>query len=249
MSDSWRLAARRSKEFDESAVAYDRYRPRYPDAIIDDIVTLGGLAPGARAIEIGAGTGIGTAALVERGLRVTAIEPSAGMRALAQEKLGDQARFVDGRFEDLPDDDAAEAIVAFSAWHWVEPERGLDLAATVLGPGGVLAVCWTEVVEWGPGDFGDRLAEVTGAPWPKRAESMLASLEPLHADDRFEEVAVRTARFERDLDAPTFVALTRTYPGFHSAKRDARFAQIIDNDFGGSIHRTEDAALHLFRRL
>jgi SAM-dependent methyltransferase len=243
------LAARRSKEFDESAIAYDRYRPRYPDDIIDDIVTFGALQHGARAIEIGAGTGIGTAALVERGLQVTAIEPSAGMRELAQEKLGDRAQFFDGTFEDLPEDDPADAIVAFSAWHWVEPVRGLDLVATVLHPGGVLAVAWTEVVEWGQGDFGDRLAEVTGSPWPKRSEHMLTSLEPIHRDDRFEEVAVRDSRFEKHLDAETFIALTRTYPGFHSAKRDARFRQIIDNDFAGSITRTEDAVLHLFRRL
>jgi SAM-dependent methyltransferase len=248
VSDIWRLAARRSKEFDDSAVAYDRYRPRYPDAVIDDIVELGHLQPGARTVEIGAGTGIGTEALVERGLQVVAIEPSEGMRELAEVKLGDRAQFVGGRFEDFSALDSAEAIVAFSAWHWVEPSVGLDLAARLLSAGGVLAVAWTEVVSWGQGDFEDRLAEVTGSPWPKTVEHMRASLEPLREDPRFDEIAVRTHRFERELDAQTFVGLTRTYPGFHTAKRDARFEQIIVNDFADSIQRVEDGVLNLFRR-
>lgn len=248
VSDIWRLAARRSKEFDESAVAYERFRPRYPDAVFDDIVELGDLQPGARSVEIGAGTGIGTEALLDRGLRVVAIEPSDGMRELAQEKLGDRAQFFGGRFEDFPAVDVVDAIVAFSAWHWVEPGVGLDLAARLLSPGGVLAVGWTEVVSWGQGDFEDRLAEVTGSPWPKTVEHMRAALVPVREDHRFDEIAVRTHRFERELNAEAFIGLTRTYPGFHTAKRDARFEQIIDNDFGGSVRRVEDGVLTLFRR-
>jgi SAM-dependent methyltransferase len=247
VSDIWRLAARRSKEFDDSAVAYDLFRPRYPAAVFDDIMELGDLGPGSLAVEIGAGTGIGTEALVERGLRVIAIEPSDGMRELAQEKLGERAQFFGGRFEDFSDLPAADALVAFSAWHWVEPGVGLDLAAQLLSGGGVVAVAWTEVVSWGQGDFEDRLAEVTGSPWPKTVEHMRASLVPLRDDDRFEEIAVRTHRFERELTAQEFVGLTRTYPGFHTPKRDARFAQIIDNDFDGSVTRVEDGVLTLFR--
>ncbi len=248
MSDIWKLAARRSNEFDASAVAYDTYRPHYPDAVFDDIVVLGELQPGARAIEIGAGTGIGTAALVEHGLQVTAIEPSAGMRELAQEKLGDRATFLDGRFEDVAPAESVDLIVAFSAWHWVEPAKGLDLAAALLPSGGSLAISWTEVVSWGEGNFEDRLADVTGSPWPKSVEHMVASLGPVDDDPRFGEFAVTRHRFERVIDAEFFIGLTRTYPGFHTAKRDERFRQIIDNEFGGSVTRVEDAVLYLSRR-
>jgi len=246
VSDIWKQAGRRSREFDESAVAYDTYRPRYPDEIFDDIVEVGALRPGARTIEIGAGTGIATAALVERGLEVVAIEPSDGMRELAQDKLEDRAQFRGGTFEDLSQDESADAIVAFSAWHWVEPRNGLDLASAVLAPGGVLAVSWTEVVSWGQGDFEERLAEITRSPWLKSVEEIRASVEPIRDDARFEEVAVRCHRFERELDAETFVGLTRTYPGFHTPKRDARYRQLIDNEFDGSVTRTEEALLYLF---
>lgn len=248
MSDIWRLAARRTKQFDAAAVAYDRYRPRYPDGIFDDILELGELRPEALAIEIGAGTGIATASLADHGLRVIAIEPSSSMRKLAQEKLGDKVRFLPGRFEDLCPTEGADLIVAFSAWHWVEPGKGIDLVAELLPPRGTLAIAWTEVVSWGEDGFEDRLADVTGSPWPKHVEEVVASLCPISADPRFAKFAVRRHRFERTLDAAWFIGLTRTYPGFHSPERDEQFRKIIDNEFGGTVTRVEDAVLHLTRR-
>lgn len=248
MSDVWKLASRRSKQFGASAVAYDRFRPRYPAELIDDIIELGDVQRGARAIEIGAGTGIATAPLVERGLQVIGIEPSQSMRELAEEKLGNRARFVAGRFEDWPSTEGVDLIVAFSAWHWVDPRTGVDLVAHLLAPGGALAVAWTEIVSWGQDGFEDRLADVTGAPWPKRVEHMLASLRPLADDERFTDFAVRRHRFEWSLDAESFIGLTRTYPGFHSAERDERYRRIIDDELGGTVTRIEDAVLHVTRR-
>ena len=61
----------------------DRYRPRYPNDLFDDIVELGELKPGAKTIEIGAGTGIATGPLMSRGLQVIAIEPGPAMSAIA----------------------------------------------------------------------------------------------------------------------------------------------------------------------
>jgi tRNA A58 N-methylase Trm61 len=51
------------------------------------MMEMAGLAPGAKAIEVGAGTGIATEPLVRRGLAVTAIEPAAEMAAIAKSKL------------------------------------------------------------------------------------------------------------------------------------------------------------------
>ena len=62
-----------------AAGAYDRYRPRYPIELFDDIINLGELKPGAIAIEIGAGTGIATGSLISHGLRVVAIDTSPAM--------------------------------------------------------------------------------------------------------------------------------------------------------------------------
>jgi len=94
----WHVSAQRSQEFDAAARAYDRYRPRYPIELFDDIINLGELKPGATAIEIGAGTGIATGSLISHGLRVVAIDTSPAMLSIAREKFGTNARFVGGRF-------------------------------------------------------------------------------------------------------------------------------------------------------
>jgi hypothetical protein len=67
--------------FDAIADEYDRFRPTYPPALVDEACAR--LAPGAWVLEIGCGTGQLTAALVARGLRVAAVDPGPNMIALA----------------------------------------------------------------------------------------------------------------------------------------------------------------------
>src|ERR1700737_2851663 len=76
--------------FDEAAELYDRARPGYPSELFDDLAELAGLGPGARVLEIGAGTGQATLPLAERGYIVTAIELGPNLAAVARRKL---ARF------------------------------------------------------------------------------------------------------------------------------------------------------------
>lgn len=56
-------------------------------------------------------------------------------------------------------------------------------------------------------------------------------------------------RFDRVLDADTFVALTRTYGGPQSESHDAEIRSLIVRDFGGAVVKVEDAVLHLFSRI
>ena len=153
----WRIAQERRAEFDARALEYDRYRPRYPGSLFDDIVQLGALRRGAATVEIGAGTGIATAPLADRGLRVTALEPAPAMAAVGAQRLRDRARFVVGRFEDWTPEEQVQLVVACNAWHWVDPGIGVQLAARLLPAGGSLALVWTEIVSWGQEPFEDLL--------------------------------------------------------------------------------------------
>jgi SAM-dependent methyltransferase len=69
--------------FNDRAFDYVRYRPTYPAEAIDSI--LDGLAASSElvAADLGAGTGISARLLGDRGVRVVAVEPSAGMRQFA----------------------------------------------------------------------------------------------------------------------------------------------------------------------
>ena len=230
------------------ALDYDRYRPRYPDGLFDDIVELGALQPGATAIEIGAGTGIATEPLADRGLRVTAIEPAPAMAALGAEKLGSRARFVVGRFEDWRPIEQVQLVAACNAWHWIEPHTGLQLVAELLPSGGSLALVWTEIVSWGEEPFEDRLATEFGSRWAKSFDHVLGSLRSVAQDQRFDDFRVRRHRLARTLDASTFVAVSRTYGANYGPEHDRIIRRIIDDDLGGSVTKVEDAVLYLARR-
>src|SRR5437588_12476990 len=82
---------------------YDRHRPAYPDALIDQACALAGIGPGAPVLEIGCGTGQLTRSLLARGLRVTAGEPRDQMVARARNRLQDlgDCQFVKARREHI----------------------------------------------------------------------------------------------------------------------------------------------------
>jgi ubiquinone/menaquinone biosynthesis C-methylase UbiE len=128
--------------FDRVAEEYDRARPDYPVELVEAAERAGGLGPGSHVVEVGCGTGKLTALLVERGLRVEAVDPGANLVEIARTRLrGAPVRFHLGRFEDveLPPR-AFEAIFSATAFHRVDPAVGWAKAARLLRPGGVLAL-------------------------------------------------------------------------------------------------------------
>ncbi len=129
-------------QFDRVADAYDERRPSYPPELIDAVCEHVALQSGDRVLEVGCGTGQLTAALVGRGLDVLAVEPGPSMIERAQLRLGrDAAEFICGRFEEvsLPAERFA-AVFSASAFHWVDPTVGWAKAASLLRPGGSLAL-------------------------------------------------------------------------------------------------------------
>ncbi len=127
--------------FDEVAEDYDRYRPTYPDVLLDRACE--DIGPGAAVLEIGCGTGQLTRSLLARGLRVTAVEPGQQLIARARDQLtgaGD-VQFVNARLEDASLPRAQySAVFSASAIHWVDPDVSWRKAADALVDGGSLAL-------------------------------------------------------------------------------------------------------------
>ncbi len=164
--------------FGEVAELYDRHRPAYPDALIDDLVDLAGLEADALVLEVGAGTGKATAMFAARGMRVLAVEPSAEMAAVARRVCaaypGVQIEQADFERWD-PAGRTFPLLFAAQAWHWVEPEVGFAKAASVLRPGGVLAAFWNRPV-WA----GAALREPVLDAYRQAAPEILAETDPIH---------------------------------------------------------------------
>ena len=142
MSDGT-LARSYGRVFDENAAEYDRNRPAYPDALVDQACGVAGIGDGDRVLEIGCGTGQLTRSLLARGLRVTALEPGDRLVRVAEENLRDvgDVEFLHARFEDvrLPRE-SYEAVFSASAIHWVDPDLSWRKIADALAPGGTLAL-------------------------------------------------------------------------------------------------------------
>src|SRR5205823_563423 len=101
-------------------------------------------------LEIGCGTGQATVPLAERGLEIVCVELGAGLAALARRRL---ARFpsvevVHATFEEWepPPGEPFDAVVGFTAFHWVDPELQYEKPARLLRRGGTLAVVETKHV-------------------------------------------------------------------------------------------------------
>ncbi|HEX2252579.1 MAG TPA: class I SAM-dependent methyltransferase [Thermoanaerobaculia bacterium] len=126
---------------------YVRYRPTYPAAALDLLERECGLRPGATVADLGAGTGILTALLLDRGARVFAVEPNEPMRRAAEARLGDRPGFasVAGTAEatGLPAA-SVDLVTAAQAFHWFDPPRARAEAARILRPGGRAAILWND---------------------------------------------------------------------------------------------------------
>jgi SAM-dependent methyltransferase len=143
------MATEQKFTFDEVPELYDRNRPRYPDALFNDLVSLAGVSPGDRILEIGCGSGQATIPLAQRGFPVLCLEPGPAMARFAQEKL---TRFpaVEVRqltFEEWPVERGAfRLVLSAQAFHWVEAEVRFTKAAAALDSSGALAVVGNAVV-------------------------------------------------------------------------------------------------------
>jgi SAM-dependent methyltransferase len=161
--------------FARSAEAYERGRPRYPA----EAVAL--LPAGAAVLDLAAGTGVLTRALVAAGLDVVAVEPVKEMRAAIPESV----RALEGTAEAIPlDAGSVDAVTVGQAFHWFDGDAALAEIHRVLRPEGVLALFWNARVPDHPVHAAiDELIE------PHRGEV------PSHRSGRWRETLERTPLF------------------------------------------------------
>jgi len=156
-----------AQQFASVAGAYERGRPDYPPAVVGALAAELRLAPGARVLDLAAGTGKLTRALLAAGLDVVAVEPLGSLRELLAAHIG-AGRVRDGTAEQIPlEDGSVAAVTVADAFHWFDRPRALAEIRRVLSPGGGLAVL-NVVPDW------------SGASWAHELGTLVAGLRPEH---------------------------------------------------------------------
>ena len=204
---------------------YDAARPTYPSALFDALPPL----QGRRVLELGAGTGLQTPGLLQRGAQVVSTDAGPAMLGRLHAKHPAVPVAV-ARAEALPFAGGTfDGVCGAQMWHWVDVPAAVAEVVRVLRPGGWLAVWWNDVDAEGEGWYERQQArlEADGAGY-RRTYRSRAYADELAATGAFAAVESWTTTWQRELNWPTYerwlrsksyVAALRDQEGFLAAER------------------------------
>jgi SAM-dependent methyltransferase len=207
------------------AEVYERARPGYPDEAVRWLV---GDEP-CDVVDIGAGTGKLTRALVALGHRVTAIEPLPEMLEVLVDAAPGAFELL-GSAEVIPlPDEHADVVTSAQAFHWFDHAVALPEIARVLRTEGSLALVWNvrdDRVPW--------VAELSRTIGSETVEGPDAT-EPIDASGLFGPVETTTFEWAQRLDREMLrnLVLSRSYCAIQAPpERDATLdavGRLFDN--------------------
>ncbi|MBW4551140.1 MAG: class I SAM-dependent methyltransferase [Aphanocapsa sp. GSE-SYN-MK-11-07L] len=130
--------------------AYNQVRPRYPQALIDQVVAIAQLSARSQILEVGCGPGTATAGFAALGCPMICLEPNPDFVRLAEQNCQpypnveiqncafEEWALTPGKFD---------AVLAASSFHWISPEIGYPKAAAALRPEGHLILLWNKELQ------------------------------------------------------------------------------------------------------
>jgi SAM-dependent methyltransferase len=213
------LAQERSKLFGQYAEAYDRFRPSYPDAVIDAV--LGEGPDGLAVLDVGCGTGIAARHMARRGASVLGVELAPRMAEIAR---GHGIAVEIAAFEGWdPAGRTFDRVTSAQAWHWLDLPVATAKAASVLRPGGRLCLIWNAGSP--PDDLADVLEQVYARVVPPGGHRLFRG----YAADRSSDMKTGLdAEIEAIAASPDFGTPTeRWFPWTRTYRRDEWLDQLI----------------------
>ena len=221
-----------SRSFELVADVYERARPTYPPEAVAWIAERLDLREGRTVLDLGAGTGKLTRALLETGARVIAVEPGDAMRA-ELERTTPRAEALRGAAEEIPLlDSSVDAITVGQAFHWFRHDEAIPELHRVLRPTGGVALVWNSRDPDNPlqKEIGELIAPFVppGRPdaeeWPR----------PLRESELFGPLEEQRFSFVEELDPNMLVERIASVSFVAAAPPEAR------RDLDAAIRRAAD---------
>ena len=136
-----------TQRFSSRVENYIKYRPTYPEGIIDLLKVECQLTDTAVVADVGSGTGILTELFLRNGNRVFGIEPNREMREAGERLLSKYPGFTSitatAESTTLPDH-SMDFITVGQAFHWFDRDKARPEFSRILKPGGWVVLIWND---------------------------------------------------------------------------------------------------------
>ena len=249
--------------FDQDARSYDRYRPGYPDALFEDIISYSGIRAGSALLEIGPGTGQATVPFLKAGGHVTAVEPGAHLCQYLEEKCRDFPGFRAVRADFMEyevREQSMDLVYSATAFHWLPEKEAYEKVFRCLKKGGTAALFWNHPFPNREEDKSNRASrEVYEKFRPSGGKQVEFSEADCEATVRrmeqygFIHVESRLYRRVRTLETEAYIGLLNTYSDHLSM--EPRMKEAFEeemrravNEAGGRISIYDTIDLYLGKR-
>ncbi|REJ79111.1 MAG: class I SAM-dependent methyltransferase [Acidobacteria bacterium] len=136
-----------SDRFSNRVENYIKYRPRYPETMLEVFRQDMRLKPSSVVADIGCGPGQSSQPFLEYGCRVFGVEPNKLMRRAAEDLLSEYRRFsaTDGNAHETGlEESSIDVVIAAQAFHWFSDDRTVEEFGRILKPKGYAALIWNE---------------------------------------------------------------------------------------------------------
>ncbi|TDO69382.1 methyltransferase family protein [Kribbella sp. VKM Ac-2571] len=182
-----------------------------------------------KVLEIGPGTGQATAAMVQRGWSVTAVELSPELGGVLQRKLPEVEVIVaDFDTWELPSAEF-DLVISATAFHWLDPATRVQRCVDMLRPGGALAVVSTHHVAGGSEQFFvdvqscyDRFTDDPAKGGLPAADDVPVDPAGLGETELFGSVEFRSYVWDAVYSTAEYLELLSSYSGHRALTTDRR---------------------------
>ena len=172
-----------TERFSDRVEAYVKYRPSYPEAVIDELERACNLTSSSVVADVGSGTGKLSELFLRNGNPVYGVEPNDAMRGAAERLLEPYPNFtsVPGTAEGTTlERESADFVTAGQAFHWFDVQSARAEFGRILQPGGWVVLVWNS-------------REREGAPFLEGYEAVLRRFAPDYAAVNHQDNAGREA--------------------------------------------------------